>query len=1005
MVAVALQFHNNHKSMVKNKNGESQYSPPSVYVTNLPYTFSNSQLEETFNDVGPVRRCFMVTEKGSNEHRGFAIVQFAVTDDAKRAIELKNGSSVGGRTIGVKQALHRAPREQRRSKGNEAIPSGDPINAKNADDDIANDIKDDKDDSSTPLLKHKLAHDTQEEGTSKKPKKAVTPLRTEHLEDESSEPIANQKQSDSQEKGKSKKLKSAVTPLKIEHIEDDSSEPIVKQKQSDSQEKGKSKKAKKTVTPLKTEHVEDDSLEPIVKQKQSDSQEKGKVDKPKKAVVPSKTERVEGASSEKQRVARTVIIGGLLNDDMAEAVHRLARECGTVSSITYPLPKEEISHHGLVQDGCRVGASSIVYTSVKSARACVARVHQKNLNGGTVWARQLGGEGSKVQKWKLIIRNLPFKASADEIKEMFSAAGLVWDVFIPKKPDTGLAKGFAFVKFTCKQDAENAIQKFNGKNFGKRPIAVDWAVPKKIYTAGSQATLEDGDKESEEGDYESDVEDDHEEMDKNTQHSDTDADMSDESDDADLVKEEATFDEEADAARKVLNNFISSNENTASETLTKSEKSNVKPVETDEEVARTLFISNIPFDITNDEVKQRFIGFGEIQSFFLVRHEITKRPRGTGFLKFKTIDGANAAFEAANAVAGLGIILKGRPLNVMRALDKKTAQNREAEKKIKEEVDHRNLYLAKEGLILEGTPAAEGVSESDMSKRRSLEQKKATKLKSPNFHVSKTRLIIYNVPKSMIDRQLKKLCLNAVTSRATKQKPMIRQIKLLKDTIKGKELSKNHSRGVSFVEFSEHQHALVALRVLNNNPETFTPEHRPIVEFALDNAQKLKQRNEKIESQQKGFGNHDRNNDGNNDGDPENQTNFRRPIDRSNNSSRKRQTPENRKDKTSETETKPAKKNNTGSKEPLEALFAARPEPMNVVVAPNNKRSRDQKESRNGDTGSNKRRKNKDPLGQDTVDKLDMLIEQYRSKFSGNRTNKSEGENQGSRRLGRWFQS
>lgn len=49
---------------------------------------------------------------------------------------------------------------------------------------------------------------------------------------------------------------------------------------------------------------------------------------------------------------------------------------------------------GLFQDGCRLGSSSIVYTSVKSARACVAKLHQKNLSGATVWARQLGGEVS-----------------------------------------------------------------------------------------------------------------------------------------------------------------------------------------------------------------------------------------------------------------------------------------------------------------------------------------------------------------------------------------------------------------------------------------------------------------------------------------------------------------------------------------------------------------------------------------------------------------------------------
>lgn len=42
----------------------------------------------------------------------------AVTEDANRAIELKNGLSVGGRKIGVKHAMQRATLEQRRSKEN-----------------------------------------------------------------------------------------------------------------------------------------------------------------------------------------------------------------------------------------------------------------------------------------------------------------------------------------------------------------------------------------------------------------------------------------------------------------------------------------------------------------------------------------------------------------------------------------------------------------------------------------------------------------------------------------------------------------------------------------------------------------------------------------------------------------------------------------------------------------------------------------------------------------------
>lgn len=47
------------------------------------------------------------------------------------------------------------------------------------------------------------------------------------------------------------------------------------------------------------------------------------------------------------RVARTVIFGGLLNADMAEDVHRRAREIGTVINVTYPFPKEELQRHGM----------------------------------------------------------------------------------------------------------------------------------------------------------------------------------------------------------------------------------------------------------------------------------------------------------------------------------------------------------------------------------------------------------------------------------------------------------------------------------------------------------------------------------------------------------------------------------------------------------------------------------------------------------------------------------
>jgi len=73
-------------------------------------------------------------------------------------------------------------------------------------------------------------------------------------------------------------------------------------------------------------------------------------------------------------------------------------------------------------------------------------------------------------------------------------------------------------------------------------------------------------------------------------------------------------------------------------------------------------------------------------------------------------------------------------------------------------------------------------------------------------------------------------------------------------------------------------------------------------------------------------------------------------------------------------------------------------------VQPRKRKLQNQKEERDLKRRI-KPKKSTGPDGKGAVDKLDMLIEQYRSKFSRQSSEKTDGEKQGSRQLRRWFQS
>ena len=80
---------------------------------------------------------------------------------------------------------------------------------------------------------------------------------------------------------------------------------------------------------------------------------------------------------------------------------------------------------------------------------------------------------------KLFVGNLSYETSEDALKEMFSEAGAVESAAIVTDKMSGRSKGFGFVEMATDEEAEKAIEMFNGKELDGRALTVNEARPKR----------------------------------------------------------------------------------------------------------------------------------------------------------------------------------------------------------------------------------------------------------------------------------------------------------------------------------------------------------------------------------------------------------------------------------------------------------------------------------------------------------------------------------------------
>lgn len=85
-----------------------------LYVGNLPYSVSDSDLQAMFEPFGTVESAQVIVDRDTGRSKGFGFVEMANPQEGQAAIEAMHDKDVGGRKLVVNEAR---PREERGGGG------------------------------------------------------------------------------------------------------------------------------------------------------------------------------------------------------------------------------------------------------------------------------------------------------------------------------------------------------------------------------------------------------------------------------------------------------------------------------------------------------------------------------------------------------------------------------------------------------------------------------------------------------------------------------------------------------------------------------------------------------------------------------------------------------------------------------------------------------------------------------------------------------------------------
>ena len=267
---------------------------------------------------------------------------------------------------------------------------------------------------------------------------------------------------------------------------------------------------------------------------------------------------------------------------------------------------------------------------------------------------------------RIIVKNLPKNITEEELKKHFSEKGAVTDVKIMFKED-GKSRNFCFIGFKDEQSAKNAVKYFNNTFLKTMKISVEIAKvqgdPSLKKNGKKQKNSKNKDKNNDNNEAEEPETKQSKikkilELSKNTKNAEKFDNVlktkneNDENNNNEKLEEKTENKDQKIPEKEEENTSKENNKNN-----TNTNEKNLDP--------KRLYLRNIPFEISEDDIRKKFSKYGNIEEIHIPINYKTNQSFGYAYIKYETVESSVMAMDKMD-----GEYFMGRRLHISIAEEK-----------------------------------------------------------------------------------------------------------------------------------------------------------------------------------------------------------------------------------------------------------------------------------------------------------------------------------------------